>query len=79
MNLLLPICCLGEKVHVATTRLETMLGDTGVAVHPEDERYSHLHGRFVVHPFTKKKLPIVCDEYVQRDFGTGMSLVSVEY
>ena len=60
-----------EEVVVATTRVETMLGDTAVAVHPEDPRYEHLHGRVVVHPFCDRKLPIVCDDYVDREFGTG--------
>ena len=60
-----------EEVVVATTRVETMLGDTAVAVHPEDPRYKHLHGRVVVHPFSDRKLPIVCDDYVDREFGTG--------
>ncbi|RZB40421.1 tRNA-synt 1 domain containing protein [Asbolus verrucosus] len=60
-----------EKIVVATTRIETMLGDTAVAVHPEDERYKHLHGKFVKHPFCDRKLPIVLDEFVERDFGTG--------
>ncbi|XP_022901462.2 valine--tRNA ligase [Onthophagus taurus] len=60
-----------EKIVVATTRVETMLGDTAVAVHPEDERYKHLHGKFVIHPFCNRKLPIVTDEFVEREFGTG--------
>ena len=60
-----------EKIVVATTRVETMLGDTAVAVHPEDPRYKHLHGKFVVHPFCDRRLPIVTDEFVERDFGTG--------
>lgn len=60
-----------DKIIVATTRVETMLGDTAVAVHPEDERYKHLHGKFVIHPFCDRKIPIVCDEFVERDFGTG--------
>jgi valyl-tRNA synthetase len=60
-----------DEVVVATTRIETMLGDTAVAVHPEDPRYKHLHGRVVVHPFFDRKLPIVCDDYVDREFGTG--------
>ena len=61
----------GEVV-VATTRLETMLGDTAVAVHPEDPRYSHLHGKFVVHPVNGRRLPIICDaELVEMSFGTG--------
>ncbi|KAK3747841.1 hypothetical protein QZH41_015985 [Actinostola sp. cb2023] len=60
-----------EKVIVATTRLETMLGDTAVAVHPDDKRYKHLHGKFAVHPFCDRKLPIVCDDMVDPEFGTG--------
>lgn len=58
---------------VATTRLETMLGDTGIAVHPEDPRYSHLIGRYAVHPFAvpERRLPIIADAFVERDFGTG--------
>ena len=61
-----------EEIVVATTRLETMLGDTAVAVHPEDPRYKHLHGKKVVHPFAPdRKMPIVCDEMVDREFGTG--------
>ncbi|XP_019164045.1 PREDICTED: valine--tRNA ligase, mitochondrial 1-like [Ipomoea nil] len=62
---------LGEIV-VATTRIETMLGDTAIAIHPEDPRYSHLHGKFAIHPFNGRKLPIVCDEIlVDMNFGTG--------
>ncbi|XP_058116915.1 valine--tRNA ligase [Anopheles ziemanni] len=60
-----------EEIVVATTRVETMLGDTAVAVHPKDERYKHLHGQFVQHPFCDRKLPIVCDEFVEMGFGTG--------
>ena len=61
----------GELV-VATTRLETMLGDTGVAVHPEDPRYKHLHGKFLKHPFVDRKIPILLDaELVDMNFGTG--------
>lgn len=60
-----------EEIVVATTRIETMLGDTAVAVHPNDERYKHLHGKFVVHPFCDRKLPIVTDDFVEREFGTG--------
>lgn len=61
-----------EFIVVATTRIETMLGDTAVAVHPEDERYKHLHGRFVSHPFCDRKLPIVTDDkFVDREYGTG--------
>ncbi len=56
---------------VATTRPETMLGDTAVAVHPEDERYLHLHGKTIDLPLTGRKIRIVPDEYVDREFGTG--------
>ncbi|CAK7339762.1 unnamed protein product [Dovyalis caffra] len=62
---------LGEIV-VATTRVETMLGDTAVAIHPDDPRYSHLHGKFAIHPFNGRKLPIICDAIlVDPNFGTG--------
>lgn len=64
-----PVCDSDEKLVVATTRIETMLGDTAVAVNPTDERYKHLHGKFVQHPFLDKRIPIVCDEYVEKDFG----------
>ncbi|XP_055530331.1 valine--tRNA ligase [Wyeomyia smithii] len=60
-----------EEIIVATTRVETMLGDTAVAVHPKDDRYKHLHGKFVQHPFCSRRLPIVCDEFVEMGFGTG--------
>lgn len=61
-----------ETLEVATTRIETMLGDSGIAVHPQDTRYSHLIGKNAVHPFIPgRKLPIVADEYVDREFGTG--------
>jgi valyl-tRNA synthetase len=58
-------------VDVATTRIETMLGDTGVAVHPEDDRYRSLVGKTVRHPFTRQELPIVADSAVDPAFGTG--------
>ncbi|KAL2514378.1 Valine--tRNA ligase [Forsythia ovata] len=62
---------LGEIV-VATTRVETMLGDTAIAIHPEDPRYIHLHGKYAIHPFNGRKLPIVCDSVlVDMNFGTG--------
>ncbi|KAJ8659411.1 hypothetical protein O0I10_004773 [Lichtheimia ornata] len=61
-----------ERLIVATTRIETMLGDTAVAVHPDDERYKHLHGKYVVHPFLDRRLPIVTDDIaVDMAFGTG--------
>ncbi|MDV7244397.1 MULTISPECIES: valine--tRNA ligase [Rhodococcus] len=58
-------------VVVATTRVETMLGDTAVAVHPDDERYKHLIGTTLEHPFTGRDIPIIADEYVDPEFGTG--------
>ncbi|NBC30957.1 MAG: class I tRNA ligase family protein, partial [Spirochaetes bacterium] len=59
------------RVELATTRPETMLGDTAVAVHPDDERYTHLVGKEVELPLTDRRIPIVADEYVDREFGTG--------
>ena len=64
----------GEKdkyVIVATTRPETMLGDSGVAVHPEDERYTAIVGKKCLLPLVEREIPIVADEYVDREFGTG--------
>ncbi len=58
-------------IDVATTRVETMLGDTGIAVHPEDERYRAMVGKLVRHPFDGREIPIVADPYVDRTFGTG--------
>lgn len=58
-------------VEVATTRPETMLGDSGVAVHPEDERYQHLIGKTVILPIVGREIPIVADDYVDKEFGTG--------
>ena len=60
-----------EFVVVATTRPETMLGDTAVAVHPEDERYKHLVGKMVLLPLMNREIPIIADEMVDREFGTG--------
>ena len=60
-----------EGVVVATTRPETMLGDTGVAVNPADDRYKDLVGRKVILPIVNKEIPVVADEYVEMDFGTG--------
>lgn len=59
-------------VEIATTRPETMLGDTAVAVHPEDERYQALIGKTVILPLVDKEIPIIADEYVEMDFGTGV-------
>ncbi len=60
-----------EEIVVATTRAETMLGDTAVAVHPADERYAHLVGKYVEVPLTGRRIPIVADEHVDPSFGTG--------
>uniref|UniRef100_A0AAY4DA59 valine--tRNA ligase n=1 Tax=Denticeps clupeoides TaxID=299321 RepID=A0AAY4DA59_9TELE len=60
-----------EEVIVATTRIETMLGDTAVAVHPSDPRYQHLKGKTIIHPFCDRKMPVVFDEFVDINFGTG--------
>ncbi|MGB7459447.1 MAG: valine--tRNA ligase [Carnobacterium jeotgali] len=59
-------------VEIATTRPETMLGDTAIAVHPEDERYKHLVGKTVMLPLMNREIPIIADEYVEMDFGTGV-------
>ncbi|MDI4659283.1 class I tRNA ligase family protein, partial [Xanthobacter autotrophicus] len=61
---------------VATTRPETLLGDTAVMVHPEDERYAHLIGRNVVLPLTGRRVPVIADDYVDRAFGTGVVKVT---
>ncbi len=58
-------------ITVATTRPETMLGDTAVAVHPEDERYKHLIGQMLVLPIVGREIPIIADEYVDKEFGSG--------
>ncbi|HTG71553.1 MAG TPA: valine--tRNA ligase [Candidatus Udaeobacter sp.] len=58
-------------ITVATTRPETMLGDTAVAVHPEDERYKHLIGQLIVLPVVGREIPIIADEYVDKEFGSG--------
>ncbi|CAH0346340.1 valine--tRNA ligase [Bacillus sp. CECT 9360] len=58
-------------IEIATTRPETMLGDTAVAVHPEDDRYKHLIGKNVILPITGREIPIVGDDYVEMDFGSG--------
>ena len=61
-----------EFLTFATTRPETMLGDTAVAVHPDDERYKHLHGKKVMLPLINREIPIVVDSYVDMEFGTGV-------
>ncbi|HEZ3753631.1 TPA: valine--tRNA ligase [Neisseria meningitidis] len=60
-----------EAVIVATTRPETLLGDVAVAVNPEDERYTHLIGKELILPLTGRTIPVIVDEYVEKDFGTG--------
>jgi len=54
-----------------------MLGDTAVAVHPDDSRYSHLHEAMLVHPFDGRHIPVVTDEYVEKDFGTGRNCCTI--
>jgi len=60
-----------EFITIATTRPETMLGDTAVAVHPEDERYKHLIGKTLILPLVNREIPVIADEYVDKEFGTG--------
>ncbi len=71
-HLLYPVKETGEMLELATTRPETMLGDTAVAINPEDERYAHLHGCHVVLPLLNKEIPIVCDEHADMTKGTGV-------
>ena len=65
-----------DVVVVATTRPETMLGDTAVAVHPDDERYAHLVGGTVILPLMDRKIPVIADSFVDREFGTGIVKVT---
>jgi valyl-tRNA synthetase len=58
-------------ITIATTRPETILGDTAVCVHPDDDRYKHLKGKFAIIPFVNRKVPIIFDEYITMEFGTG--------
>jgi len=60
-----------ESITIATTRPETILGDTAICVHPEDERFTHLHGKTVIIPLAGREIPIILDTYVDREFGTG--------
>jgi valyl-tRNA synthetase len=62
---------LEEWITIATTRPETILGDTAVCVHPDDERYKHLKGKYAVIPFVERKVPIIFDDYIDIEFGTG--------
>ncbi|RCS29106.1 valine--tRNA ligase [Rhodanobacter denitrificans] len=66
-----PVAGSDESLVVATTRPETMLGDVAVAVHPEDERYAHLVGKTLRLPLTGREIPVIADDYVDKDFGTG--------
>lgn len=61
----------GEFVTIATTRPETILGDTAICIHPADERYFHLHGKKAIVPLIGREIPVITDEYVDREFGTG--------
>lgn len=61
----------GEHIPVSTTRPETILGDTAVAVHPEDDRYKHLIGKTAIVPMLNRRIPVIADDYVDREFGTG--------
>ncbi len=60
-----------EYVTIATTRPETILGDSAICIHPEDERYTHLHGKTAIVPLINREIPIILDDYVDREFGTG--------
>jgi len=66
-----PVVGSDESLVVATTRPETMLGDVAVAVHPEDERYAHLVGKTLKLPLSDREIPVIADDYVDKDFGTG--------
>ena len=72
----------GKYVEIATTRPETMFGDTGVAVHPDDERYKDLVGKTLILPVVGRRIPLFADEYVDKEFGTGavkVTLVCLDY
>ena len=71
-HLLYPVKETGEYLELATTRPETMLGDTAVAINPADPRYAHLHGCHVILPLVNKEIPIVCDEHADMEKGTGV-------
>lgn len=66
-----PLADCNESITIATTRPETMLGDVAVAVHPDDQRYQHLIGKKIKLPLTEREIPIIADEYVDKEFGTG--------
>src|SRR5690606_248744 len=60
-----------ESIVIATVRPETIMGDTAIFVHPDDERYKQLHGKFAFVPLINRRIPIIADDYVSMDFGTG--------
>ncbi len=60
-----------ETITIATTRPETIMGDTAICVHPKDERYLHLHGKKAIVPMINREVPIICDDYIDIEFGTG--------
>ena len=65
---------------MATTRLETMLGDVAVAIHPDDGRYGHLVGRHLRHPADRRLIPVIADDSVDKDFGTGdIEIIYLEF
>src|SRR5690625_7944860 len=66
-----PIKDSDEYIEIATTRPETMLGDTAVAVHPDDSRYKHLIGKKVILPIVEREIEIIADDYVDMEFGSG--------
>ncbi|KAJ8300236.1 hypothetical protein KUTeg_021755 [Tegillarca granosa] len=74
-----PVHGTDDVMIVSTTRPETMLGDSAVAVHPKDSRYTHLHGNQVWHPIENKLMPIVCDEFVDQNFGTGAVKITPDH
>ena len=60
-----------EAITIATVRPETIMGDTAICVHPNDERYKQLHGKFALVPLINRRIPIIADDYVTMEFGTG--------
>ncbi|OWM67773.1 hypothetical protein CDL15_Pgr017470 [Punica granatum] len=69
-----------QEIVVATTRVETMLGDAAIAVHPDDERYKKLHGKYAMHPFIERRIPIICDEIlVDPSFGSGAVKITLAH
>src|SRR5690625_6255169 len=66
-----PITASNDWIEIATTRPETMLGDTAVAVHPKDDRYQHLIGKKIILPIINREIEIIADDYVDMEFGSG--------